>query len=160
MAEMISRRKLIKTVLVAAAAGAVALAPGSARAKEKIKWRMQTHWPTGVGYYKEVYVRFCDRVRAASDGELDITPLPPDAIVPTQDVFQAVGRGLFEISLIWPAYWIGKVPVAGHVNGQLFSWKSVDEMYGYFYAYPISTGSSDSAKYVVSACHRISHCSH
>lgn len=133
MAEMISRRKLIKTGLVAAAAGAVALAPGSARAKEKIKWRMQTHWPTGVGYYKDVYVRFCDRVRAASDGELDITPLPPDAIVPTQDVFQAVGRGLFEISLIWPAYWIGKVPVAGHVNGQLFSWKSVDEMYGYFY---------------------------
>ena len=45
------------------------------------------------------------------------------AIVPTKDVFEALGRGLFEISLIWPAYWIGKIPVAGHINGQLFTWE-------------------------------------
>ncbi|MFH1982620.1 MAG: TRAP transporter substrate-binding protein [Pseudomonadota bacterium] len=135
MAENISRRKVIKAGMAAAAAGAAAMMPRVARAssKAKYKWRMQTHWPTGVGYYKDVYVRFCDRVRAATDGELDITPLPPGAIVPTKDVFEALGRGLFEISLIWPAYWIGKIPVAGHINGQLFSWETVAEMYAYFY---------------------------
>jgi TRAP-type mannitol/chloroaromatic compound transport system substrate-binding protein len=135
MAESISRRKVIKAGVAAAAAGAAAVLPKVARAasKKKIRWRMQTHWPTGVGYYQDVYVKFCDRVRAASGGELDITPLPPGAIVPTKDVFEALGRGLFEISLIWPAYWIGKIPVAGHINGQLFTWENVAEMYAYFY---------------------------
>lgn len=136
MKEKISRRKVLKASATAAAVGAAAVVPKVARAatkKSTIKWRMQTHWPTGVGYYKDVYVRFCDRVRAASDGELDITPLPPGAIVPTKDVFEALGRGLFEISLIWPTYWMGKVPVAAYVNGQLFTWQSVDEMYAYFY---------------------------
>lgn len=136
MTENISRRKVLKAGLTAAAVGAAAVVPkvaGAATSAKKIKWRMQTHWPTGVGYYQDVYVKFCDRVRAASDGELDITPLPPGAIVPTKDVFEAVGRGLFEISLIWPSYWIGKVPVAGHVNGQLFSWDNAPQMYSYFY---------------------------
>ena len=135
MAEKVSRRNVIKAGVAAAAAGAATVFPkvASAKSKKKIRWRMQTHWPTGVGYYKDVYVKFCDRVRAATDGELDITPLPPGAIVPTKDVFEALGRGLFEISLIWPAYWIGKVPVAGHVNGQLFTWERAAEMYAYFY---------------------------
>ena len=123
MAKNISRRNVIKAGVVAAAAGATTVFPKVASAsKKKIRWRMQTHWPTGVGYYKDVYVRFCDRVRAATDGELDITPLPPGAIVPTKDVFEALGRGLFEISLIWPTYWMGKIPVTAYVNGQLFSW--------------------------------------
>ncbi len=136
MADKISRREALKVGVTAAAVGAAAMVPKVASAKAKkdvIKWRMQTHWPSGVGYYKDVYVKFCDRVRAASDGELDITPLPPGAIVPTKDVFEAIGRGLFEISLIWPSYWMGKVPVAGHINGQLFSWENVAEMYAYFY---------------------------
>lgn len=135
MAENISRRNVIKAGVAAAAAGAATVFPkvASAKSKKKIRWRMQTHWPTGVGYYKDVYIKFCDRVRAATDGELDITPLPPGAIVPTKDVFEAIGRGLFEISLIWPAYWIGKVPVAGHINGQLFTWERAAEMYAYFY---------------------------
>ncbi|WP_319521471.1 TRAP transporter substrate-binding protein [uncultured Desulfosarcina sp.] len=135
MAENISRRNVIKAGVAAAAAGAATVFPkvASAASNKKIRWRMQTHWPTGVGYYKDVYVKFCDRVRAATGGELDITPLPPGAIVPTKDVFEAIGRGLFEISLIWPAYWIGKVPVAGHINGQLFTWERAAEMYAYFY---------------------------
>lgn len=135
MSKNISRRDVIKAGMVTAATAAATVVPkiASAKSEKKIRWRMQTHWPTGVGYYKEVYVKFCDRVRQATDGELDITPLPPGAIVPTKDVFEALGRGLFEISLIWPAYWIGKVPVAGHINGQLFSWETVAEMYAYFY---------------------------
>lgn len=136
MSEKVTRRKVLKTGVAAAAAvaGAAAVFPKVASAqKRRIRWRMQTHWPTGVRYYQDVYVKFCDRVRAATDGELDITPLPPGAIVPTGSVFEAIGRGLFEASLIWPAYWIGKVPVAGHINGQLFSWERVGEMYAYFY---------------------------
>lgn len=101
--------------------------------RTQIKWRMQTHWPAGVEYYKVLFEGFCDKVREASAGELDITPLPPGTIVPTGDKFEAVGQGLFEIAWSFPSYWIGICPAAGHLNGQLFMWNSFDEMWLFFY---------------------------
>lgn len=135
MTEKISRRSAIKAGVTAVAVGAAATLPkiAGAQTKAKYRWRMQTHWPNGVGYYDAVYVRFCDRVRTATDGEIDITPMAPGSIVPTGNVFEAIGRGMFEISLIWPSYWMGRVPVAGHINGHLFSWQNVPQMYAYFY---------------------------
>ena len=132
MEKDVTRRKLLKTGAAAAIAGAasVVVKPGKAKAAtKKITWRMQTHWPTGVGYYKPIYQGFAKRVEEASNGEIQIKTLPPGAIVPTKDVLEAVGRGLFQIALLWPAYWIGKLPVAGHLNGQLFTWDSFEEMW-------------------------------
>jgi len=125
----LTRREMIKTGVSAAAIGAAAMVPGQARAGDKVSWRMQTHWPTGVGYYKPVYEGYAKRVKEASNGEIKITPMPSGSMVPTGEVLQAVGRGIFEIALIWPAYWIGKIPVAGHLNGQLFTWDSFEEMW-------------------------------
>ncbi len=136
MTEKISRRKMLKGGLTAAIAGAAStILPRSARAKsgKKIKWRMQTHWPTGVEYYDTTYVAFCDRVREATAGELDITPLPPGAVVPTGNVFQAIGQNRLDAAMIWPTYWLGQVPVAVHINGHLFMWERAHEMFTYFY---------------------------
>ena len=132
MEKEVTRRKLLKTGAAAAIAGAasVVVKPGKAKAAtKKLVWRMQTHWPTGVGYYKPIYLGFAKRVEEASNGEIQIKALPPGAIVPTKDVLEAVGRGLFQLALLWPAYWIGKLPVAGHLNGQLFTWDSFEEMW-------------------------------
>lgn len=129
MKKQITRRKALKIGATAAAAGAASVIAKPAKAKtKKMVWRMQTHWPTGVGYYS-LYKGFAKRVAEATAGELEIKTLPPGAIVPTKDVLSAVGRGIFEISLLWPAYWIGKLPVAGHLNGQLFTWDSFEEMW-------------------------------
>jgi len=132
MEKNFSRRNLLKVGLGAAALGDLSK-PAKASGAAKYKWRMQTHWPTGVGYYKPFYEGFCDLVRKASGGQIDITPLPSGAIVPTTSAFEAVGRGVFQICWSFPAYWIGKVPVAGHFNGQLFSWDNMEETEIYFY---------------------------
>lgn len=130
MEKKMTRRNVLKAGMVAAAAGAATVMAKPAKAKtKKITWRMQTHWPTGVGYYKPIYQGFAKRVKEASNGEIEIKTLPPGAIVPTKDVLEAVGRGVFQIALLWPAYWIGKLPVAGHLNGQLFTWESFEEMW-------------------------------
>ncbi len=132
----ISRRKALKSIGVTAAAVSLSttLTPKIAKAKsKKIKWRIQTHWPTGVAYYDAVYVDFCNRVKEASGGEIEIQPFPPNSIVPTKDVFDAVGRGLFEMALLWPSYWTGKLPVAAHVNGFPFTWKNLEEAGLFFY---------------------------
>jgi len=136
MTKNISRRQIIKGSVAAGIAGAAStVLPKSVMAKtgKKIKWRMQTHWPTGVGYYEDVYVEFCNRVREATNGELDITPMPPNAVVPTKNVFQALGQNRLDAALIWPTYWLGQVPVAVHINGNLFMWERAHEMFTYFY---------------------------
>lgn len=125
-----SRRNLLKAGLGVAALGAVS-APQKSFGAPKFKWRMQTHWPTGVGYYKPLYEGFCNLVKQATAGQVEITPLPSGAIVPTKDVFEAVGRGLFEIAWSFPAYHIGKVPVAGHFNGMPFGWENFEETFVY-----------------------------
>jgi len=130
--EKVTRRKVLKTGLAVAAAGAAGflVKPGKAKAAtKKFRWRMQTHWPSGTGYYKPIYQGFAKRVEEATGGEVVIQTLPPGAIVPTKDVLEAVGRGIFEIALLWPSYWIGKLPVAGHYNGQLYTWDSFEEMW-------------------------------
>lgn len=133
METKITRRRALKMGMTAAVVGTVGLTPRISKAKTKFKWRMQSHWPVGVAYYKLYYEGFANRVREATNGEVDITPLPPGSIVPTKDVLEAVGRGLFEIAMTWPAYWIGKLPVAGHLNGQLFTWNDFESMWGFLY---------------------------
>lgn len=129
MEKQISRRKLLKAS-AAAAAGAVGIMAKPAKAgSKKLVWRMQTHWSTGLGYYKPIYEGFARRVEEASNGEIQIRQLPANSIVPTKDVLEAVGRGLFQIALLWPSYWIGKMPVAGYLNGQLFTWDNFEEMW-------------------------------
>lgn len=132
MEKEMNRRRLLKYGVTAAAAGATStlIRPGKAKAAtKKFRWRMQTHWPTGVGYYKPVYEGFAERVKEATNGEVEIQALPPGSVVPTKDVLQAVGQGTLDLALIWPAYWIGQMPVAGHLNGQLFTWNNYEEMW-------------------------------
>jgi TRAP-type mannitol/chloroaromatic compound transport system substrate-binding protein len=131
----VSRRELLK---IGAAAGAAALTgslagAGTANAqsnpKAKFKWRIQCHWPVGVGYYKLYYEGYCNRVREATAGEVDITPYAPDTIVPTRDTLGACGSGLLDLNYCWPAYWQGQMPVASLMCGHTFVWEDFSQMY-------------------------------
>jgi len=104
----LSRRGFIAASTGGAAATVLAAPP--AISQGNLNWRMQTHWPTGNWYYDDVFVKFCDRVTNATGGELTITPVQNDGIVPTGQVLTAVRRGLLESAFIYPAYWIGRMP--------------------------------------------------
>ena len=134
MESTVTRRNVLKAGVAAAVGGAASLVAKPARAQTKTtKLRMQTHWPSGVGYYKPHYLGFAQRVKEASNGEIDITPLPANSVVPTKNILEAVGQGLIDMSHSWPAYWIGQIPVAGHLNGQLFTWDNFEELYVFMY---------------------------
>jgi TRAP-type mannitol/chloroaromatic compound transport system substrate-binding protein len=128
----LSRRGFFAASAGAAAAG-VTLAAPPAIAQGNTVWRMQTHWPTGNWYYDEVFVRFCNRITEATGGELTVEPYAPDALVPTGEVLNAVRRGLLESAFIYPAYWIGRVPAAGHLNGHIGTWQGHEEMDIFYY---------------------------
>lgn len=117
----------------AGAAAGVTLAAPPAIAQNRVTWRMQTHWPTGNWYYEDVFVRYCNRITEATGGELTIEPVHPDGIVPTGEVLNAVRRGLLESAFIYPAYWIGRLPVASHLNGHIGAWNSHENMDIFYY---------------------------
>ena len=108
---MTTRRKLIAGGI----AGVIA-APGIARA-QTMKWRMVTSWPKrlpGPGMSAE---RIADRVRALSDGRIDISVYAAGEIVPAFGVLDAVGTGVADMGHTAAFYWQGKMPAAGRRCG-------------------------------------------
>ena len=90
------------------AAAATLAAPSVARA-QTVKWRMVTSWPKrlpGPGMSAE---RVAERIRALSNGRLDITVSAAGEVVPAFGVLEAVGGGVAEMGHTAAFYWQGKM---------------------------------------------------
>jgi TRAP-type mannitol/chloroaromatic compound transport system substrate-binding protein len=74
---------------------------------EKHRWKMVLPWPNGMLFY-DMAVHFCDTVRLASGGRLDIKAFSAGELVPAMEIFDAVSKGSFEAGHDWPGYWKGK----------------------------------------------------
>jgi len=96
-----------------AGAGALA-APHVARA-QTTKWRMTTAFPPGQPFYSVgpgSLTDLADRIRAMSDGRLDIEVFHAGELVPAFEGFDAVRQGIVECNG-WVSYFgAGKVPAA------------------------------------------------
>ncbi|HVZ52185.1 MAG TPA: TRAP transporter substrate-binding protein [Pseudolabrys sp.] len=148
-----TRRHLIAAT--GAAAGVLA-APSIARA-DTIKWRMVTSWPKrlpGPGMSAE---RVASRIRALSNGRLDITVNAAGEVVPAFGVLEAVGNGVAEIGHTAAFYWQGKMPAAaffttvpfGLTPGEHVAWIDAgggqelwDELYAPFGVKPFMGGNT------------------
>ncbi|MFP4125641.1 MAG: TRAP transporter substrate-binding protein [Alphaproteobacteria bacterium] len=99
-------------------AGAAALsvaAPAVVRAQESFQWRLTTAFPPGQPFYSTgpgSLGDLCDRIRAMSDGRLDIQIFHAGELVPAFEGFDAASQGLVECNG-WVSYFgAGKVPAA------------------------------------------------
>jgi TRAP-type mannitol/chloroaromatic compound transport system substrate-binding protein len=91
-------------------AGAIAM-PAVARA-QTVKWKMVTSWPRrlpGPGMSAE---RIAERMRALSNGAIDISVYAAGEIVPAFEVLGAVGNGVADLGHTASFYWQGKMPAA------------------------------------------------
>jgi TRAP-type mannitol/chloroaromatic compound transport system substrate-binding protein len=84
-------------------------------------------WSKGLLFY-DLAVHFCDTVRLASGGRLDIKPFSAGELVPAMEVFDAVAKGSLEVGHDWPGYWQGKseafIPFASvpyGLDGELYN---------------------------------------
>ena len=64
-------------------------------------------------YFAEWPGGFCKLIEKTSAGRIVIKPFPSGAIVPVPEHLEAVSKGVIEGSITSPAYWAGKIPVAG-----------------------------------------------
>ena len=74
---------------------------------KKHRWKMVLPWTKGLLFY-DMAVHFCDTVRLASGGRLDIKAYSAGELVPAMEVFDAVSKGSFDAGHDWPGYWKGK----------------------------------------------------
>lgn len=106
------RRKFLTATGVA---GAAALSAPSVARAANFKWKMTTAFPPGQPFYSTgpgSLTDFTDRVRAMSDGRLDIQVYHGGELVPAFEGFDAVRQGIVEMNG-WVSYFgSGKVPAA------------------------------------------------
>lgn len=91
--------------------GAAGSAAGSDAGKT-YRWKLITTWPKnlpGLGVAPE---RLAQRIRAMSNGRLDIKVYGAGELVPAFEIFDAVSQGTAEMGHGAAYYWPGKLPVA------------------------------------------------
>ena len=89
---MISRRKF------GALAGAAAVTAGVAApaiAQQTQKWKMQSLWQAGT-INQKVFEDFCARVKAMTNGRLEIEPLAVGTIVGYTETLDAMSNGILD----------------------------------------------------------------
>lgn len=75
--------------------------------KKKFRWKMVMPWSKGLLFY-DIAQHFCDSVRLASAGRLNIKPFSAGELVPAMQTFDAVSKGSAQVGHDWPGYWKGK----------------------------------------------------
>ena len=95
------------------------------------KWRAQHFLPSQMETYGE-FVKWCDKLKIASNGRLEIKPFPVGAIIPQAEQWESVAKGVIEMGFSYGAYWVGKTPVAGFSVGIPFTLRDIQDQYVMF----------------------------
>ena len=102
--------------------------------KKVYKWDMPYALYEGTWDW-DVLVNWCDWVRRASGGRIDITPHGGGKIMPVSETFDAVSTGALKIDFTYGPYWTGKTPMAIYASGlppfTLSRWAEYKVLYYY-----------------------------
>jgi len=90
-------------------------------------------WPSPKYHQWPSIEAFADYARRASNGRLDIEIFTPGTVVPTMELFEAVGKGMLEMGHSLPAYEGGKMPVFNIGYGMPYTFDNHNEMSVYYY---------------------------
>ncbi|MGQ7793577.1 TRAP transporter substrate-binding protein [Faunimonas sp. B44] len=100
------RRDFLK---LGAAALAFTLSTAAVYAQETYNWRIQTLWQPGTAN-QAAFERFAQNVKAKTDGQINITPLPAGAVVGVNETLDAVVHGILDGHHPATVYWTGRNP--------------------------------------------------
>jgi TRAP-type mannitol/chloroaromatic compound transport system substrate-binding protein len=114
---MMTRIKSIAST-TALAVGVFALV-GTGPAQAQVQWTMTTAWPSSIELI-EIDRKFVETVQAIAGDEISIQFHDGGTLVPTFEIFDAVGQGDIQAAGDWPGYWAGRSPafspIASHVS--------------------------------------------
>ncbi|MCY3754845.1 MAG: C4-dicarboxylate ABC transporter, partial [Alphaproteobacteria bacterium] len=100
--------KRITVWCLALVAGAlIAMAPARDASAQEIKLQFQTAFPSSF-YTHNSFLYFADRVKALSNGRVEIIVQPGGAIVPSFELLDATARKVLDGGFSASAYYVGK----------------------------------------------------
>ncbi len=102
--------RVILTVLISLFLTAAAFAQQPV-APKVIKWKFQSHWPSGSTSFKPLKDFFEKDLMKLTGGRLQITLYPAAALVPTKEIFDASRKGMIDGATASPIYWMGIIPI-------------------------------------------------
>jgi len=129
-----SRRRLLKTAAAtvgATAAGGLAF-PAVVRSQAPIKWKVQTAAYAGTAGYTQ-FQKLCANIKELSEGKLQCQAFPPDAVVGTFEMFNAVKGGVLDAMHCFTTYWSGTMPVAAFLSSYPLGLDRPDQWETWFY---------------------------
>jgi TRAP-type mannitol/chloroaromatic compound transport system substrate-binding protein len=101
------REEIVTSTRVLAIAFLLTALFPAAAAEPVTKLRFESAFPVSSLLFENSKY-FVERVKAMTDGKLQIEILPPGAVVPPFEVLDAVHKGVLDGAHSGPAYWIGK----------------------------------------------------
>lgn len=99
---------------------------GSGADTEKIyRWKMHTYVPESVSLYQGYMLPLIEELKKRTDGRLEITPYPVNAIVAPSDLLIATAEGVIECAMATPGYDTGIIPEAHIAQGLPYAWGDI-----------------------------------
>jgi len=118
------RRNFVQSAAIGTTAALSAGASSSVMAQDKMRLRLQSYWGKEAD---AVFDAFLDNVKTASDGTIRIQRFTGSAIVPDEEMLQAVSAGTLDMAEGYGGYWPGKVDIAAIEAGLPGAWTNYDE---------------------------------
>ena len=110
------------------------LLPGSgAEAADVIKWRMQVLWDAATLPYA-IEKTFVDRVKELTGGRMEIKIFAPGSLVPTNQMLDAIQKGMFEMTKQYEGYDIGRLPHAAFTSAMPCGYSNTWQLDTWFWA--------------------------
>jgi TRAP-type mannitol/chloroaromatic compound transport system substrate-binding protein len=97
------------------------------------EWRFQTTESPGMVSYDKVFAELVSSVDTMSNGRLKLTMYANNALVPQNEIFNAVSSGTIEMGFGTGAFWMGTVPMGAITYGLPFGPTTVEEWENWMY---------------------------
>ena len=105
------------------------------QAGKQIEWKMQNMFPTGDLSYELQGKRIVDSLNQKLAGKLHITQYLPGQIVPADQMFDSLSKGVFDAAILGSSWRVGFTPEAVVAFGLPMGWENVDQVFEFFYKF-------------------------
>ncbi len=90
---------------------------GSARAAEKVTWKVQSHWPKASASYGDSLTIIANELEENTGGRFKLQLFGAGEFAKGAEIFNIVRRGVVEMGTISPGYILGEASTAGLALG-------------------------------------------
>ncbi len=111
------------------------LTPAGGRAAAVTEWKMQTIYPAGDSTTPCHVEKIVKALNDKLSGKLHVTLYMPGQIVPEEQMFEALKRGVYDVGFMAPTWYQSFIPDAMVGFGLPLGWSNYDMDMEFFYKY-------------------------